>query len=218
MMKQAQLQDRLARGLGQAARRIGEPYDVFRPKGPVAPLSPGNRLVNLPVGFHGEDKDWQRSARYGQPLWYAVHDTSYTRPGDYLAGPAGTFFIAAQPALLPAVCVLTNRILTLRRPDGATRLGANGYGGVEARDEEILLGGWPASVLTEVRGQRSGGALPGEAGPSNWSVLLPALPAAASVDLRPDDLVTDGSGLTAVVSAAERSELGWRLLIIQAVT
>lgn len=140
------------------------------------------------------------------------------RPGDYLAGPAGTFFIAAQPALLPAVCVLTNRILTLHRPDGAVHLGVNGYGGVERKDEEILLDGWPASVLMEVRSQRGGGALPGEAGPSTWSVLLPALPAAASLDLRPDDLVTDGSGLTAVVSAAERSELGWRLLITEAVT
>jgi hypothetical protein len=217
-MDQRRLHDRLARGLGQAALRIGQSYDVFRPSGQRAPLSPGNRLIQLPVAFHGEDKDWHRSARYGQPLWFAVHDTSYTRPGDYLVGPAGRFFIAAQPAFLPTVCVLTNRVLSIRRAAGTALAGTNGYGGVENRDEEILLDGWPASVLTEASGPRTGGALPSEPGPAVWSVLLPILPEAATIEFRTDDLITDESGLTSAITAVEPSTLGWRLSMTQAVT
>jgi hypothetical protein len=167
--------------------------------------------------MHGEDKDWHRSARYGQPLWFAVYDTSYTLPGDYLVGPMGTFFIAAQPAFLPTVCVLTNRILTIRRASGAACAGINGYGGVKARDEVMLLEDWPASMLTESSGARTSGALPDEPGPATWSILLPALPDTAFIELRADDLITDETGLTATITAVERSTLGWRLSVTQAV-
>jgi len=213
-----QLNDRVARGMGQAAQRIGEGYDAFRPRDAVNPMARGNLLLRLNVAFHGEDKDWHRSARYGQPLWFAIHDTAYTLPGDYLRGPRGTFFIAAQPPLLPTVCVLTNRILRFSRADGARKPGTNGYGGVEQREETLLLDGWPASVLAAGAGARGAGALPGEPGPPSWTVLLPVLHGPQAVELRLDDLMTDETGTRAVVSAVELTELGWRLTATQAGT
>ena len=217
-MDAARLNDRVARGLGQAALHIGEMYEAFRPRSVFQPLSPANRLLCLHAAFHAEDKDWNRSARYDQPLWFAVHDTAYTRPGDYLQGPGGTFFIAAQPPLLPTVCVLTNRIVTFTRADGARLSGSNGYGGVQQREETLLLDGWPASVLMTSAGSRSAGALPGEPGPASWIVRLPTLQTRGSVELRQDDLMTDDAGTHAVISAVERTELGWRLTATQAIT
>jgi hypothetical protein len=212
------LNDRIARGMGQAAFRLGEGYDAFRPRDAINPLARANLLLRLKVAFHGEDKDWRRSARYGQPLWFAIHDTAYTQPGDYLRGPRGIFFIAAQPPLLPTVCVLTNRTLRFARADGARKPGTNGYGGIEQRAETLLLDDWPASVLAAGAGAHGGGALPGEPGPASWTVLLPALHGPQSVELRQDDLMTDEVGTRAVISAVERTELGWRLTATQAVT
>jgi hypothetical protein len=217
-MDAARLNDRVARGMGQAALHLGELHEVFRPRTGFGPLSPANRLLCLNVAFHSEDKDWNRSARYDQPLWFAVHDTAYTQPGDYLHGPSGTFFIAAQPPLLPTVCVLTNRILSFSRADGARQPGSNGYGGVQQREDTPLLDGWPASVLMTSAGSRSGGALPGEPGPANWIVRLPALHGPRAIELRQDDLMTDEVGTRAVISAIERTELGWRLTATQAIT
>jgi hypothetical protein len=217
-MDAARLNDRVARGMGQAALHLGEIYEAFRPRDAFAPLSPANRLLCLNAAFHSEDKDWNRSARYDQPLWFAVYDTAYTQPGDYLRGPAGTFFIAAQPPLLPTVCVLTNRVLSFTRADGARQPGQNGYGGVQEPEETVLLDRWPASVLMAGAGGRSAGALPGEPGPANWIVRLPALHNRDAVELRQDDLLTDETGTRAVISAVERTELGWRLTTTQAIT
>ncbi len=170
------------------------------------------------ISFHGEDQNWQRSARYGDPLWLAIHDTAYTRPGDYLRGPRGTFFIAAQPPLLPTLCVLTNRILRFVRAGGARNPGTNGYGGLEPCRERLLLDGWPASVLNVSMSSRGSGDLPGEPGPQRWTVLLPVLAGPEAVELRTDDVMTDDTGTSAVISAVERSELGWRLVATQAIT
>jgi hypothetical protein len=217
-MDAASLIDRVARGMGKAALHLGETYEAFRPRDGMAPLSPANRLLCLNAAFHSEDKDWNRSARYDQPLWFAVHDTAYTQPGDYLRGPAGTFFIAAQPPLLPTVCVLTNRTLTFTRADGARKAGGNGYGGVQRREDTLLLDGWPASVLIANAGSHGAGDLPGEPGPASWIVRLPALQGPLAVELRHDDLMTDETGTRAVISAVERTELGWRLAARQAIT
>jgi hypothetical protein len=48
-MDAARLNDRVARGLGQAARHLGEGYDAFRPHGAVDPLSRGNLMLRLSV-------------------------------------------------------------------------------------------------------------------------------------------------------------------------
>jgi hypothetical protein len=217
-MDAARLIDRVARGMGQAALHLGALYEAFRPRDAIAPLSPPNRLLCLNVAFHSEDKDWNRSARYDQPLWFAIHDIGYTRPGDYLRGPGGTFFIAAQPPLLPTVCVLTNRVVSFTRAEGARLPGHNGYGGVQTREDSLILSGWPASVLMAGAGAHGAGALPGEPGPASWIVRLPALHGPRAVELRQDDLMIDEAGTRAVISAVERTELGWRLTVTQATT
>jgi hypothetical protein len=214
-MESYRLQDAVSRGLGRAALRLGESYDAYRPADPFAPITPRSFFLRLDVAFHGEDQTWNRSARYGVPVWFGVYDSAYTQVGDYLVGPLGTFFIAAQPLLLSPVCVQTNRVLSVVRPSGAPSAGLNPYGGVTAGSETVLLRDWPASVLAGGAG-RGVGELPGETAAGRWVVLLPALRGDRNVVLRPHDILTDETGAISTITEAEYTALGWRLNVTQA--
>jgi hypothetical protein len=206
--------DLIRQGLGQAGRMVGDWCDVFRPSGPADPLDLGNRFLRLPAAFsstHG----FAAPVGYGEALWLGYFDAAYARPGDYLSGLDGVFFIASQPRLGPVLCVLTNRTLSLSRPAGPPFGGVNSYVGVQPVTSVPLLTNWPASVLAAPAGGR--GALPSDApglvgGAGGWSALLPS----GGVLLRPGDIAQDDVGRTGVVSSAELTELGWRLHIRQA--
>ena len=211
-MRAEHLQDRISRGLGTAARHIGLSYDAYRPSGPSAPLAASNRYLRLSAAFNAENPQFQRPSGYGRATWFAVLDSAYTKPGDYLVGPGGTFFIAAQQSLLPILCVQTNRTVTISRPAAPGGIGMNTYGGVTRATILSLLTAWPASILAT--GGGSAGDLPGDSRLPWWSILLPAAPAT----LRPADLVQDDLGRTHVNASAELTDLGWRLTAKQAAT
>jgi len=225
-MDGVRLQDLISRGMGTAARLSGVVCDAFRPPGAADPLLPSNRFLRLAAAFNAEDPKFRRANAYGRPVWYGVFDSAYTRPGDYLAECDGTrvWFVAMQPALLPVVCVLTNRVISLARPAAPALPGINSYGGVIRANLEPLLSNWPASVLAGGTGEREPAELPADVRLGGYSVILPAPPPivlgndASRVVLRPDDLMTDDLGRTYVVSSAELSELGWRLLVKLATT
>lgn len=206
--------DAIRRGLGLAARAVGDWCDLYRGEHPHAPpIAPGNRVIRLPAAF-ANTRSFTAPVGYGDALWQGVFDSVYSRAGDYLVGADGTFFVASQPRLGPVLCVKTNRTLTLRRPAGPQQAGINRYMGVQASEAQPLLTGWPASVLTVLGGGK--GALPGDApggvgGAGGWLALLPG----AGVTLRPGDLASDDLGRVAVVSASEHTALGWRLHLRQ---
>ncbi len=206
------LQDRIDRGRGTAARHIGAAYDAYRPSSTDHPLTPANRYLRLPAAFMPDDGSFKRPSGYGRPTWLGLFDSAYTQPGDYLSGPGGTFFIAAQQSLLPVLCVLATRTLTLSRTAAPTFPGMNSYGGTMLATATPLLVAWPASVLTA--GAGAPGTLPGDANLPSWTILLPATPVA----LLPADLIQDDLGRTYVIGTAELTALGWRILAKQAAT
>lgn len=204
------LQNLVSKGQGVAARRLGSPFVVFRPRGASLPLAPLNRVIKLYAAFNAEDDRFRRVTFYGDPFWWGVFNSLYTRPGDYLAGldPDGssaTYFIAAQRALLPVQCVRTNALITVQRPCAPTQ---GGYGGMVAEAALPIIAAWPASVLAQAA--RVSGSLP-EARFGTWTLLLPALPA----DLLVGDVASDDVGRSFLVASAEQSDLGWRLTMRQ---
>ena len=211
-MQQPRLQDYIARGLGTAARHIGACYDAFRSTSAMQPLAPANRYLRLQAAFDAEDPEFKRPAGYGRSAWFGIFDSAYTQPGDYLSGPSGVFFIAAQQPLLPSLCILTNRTLMVSRPAAPATPGLNRYGGVLRANATSLLSGWPASVLTA--GSGSPGDLPGDGNIPSWTILLPETP----VPLRAADLIQDDLGRAYVIGTAELTGLGWRILAKQAAT
>ena len=206
------MQDRISRAMGAAARAAGFAHDAFRTDATEVPLAPDNRFLRLHALFNARDPRFGAASAYGKPAWYGVFDTAYTRPGDYLVGPGGTFFIAAQEHLLPALCILTNAVVSVTRAGGGGGPGVQAYGGGQFAGATVpVLSGWPASVLAAGGGGRA--VLPADGRPGSWAILLPPGPFA----VRTSDTVRDESGRAFVVDTAERSSLGTRIGATQTV-
>ena len=215
----ADIPNAIRRGLGAAARAVGAWCDLYRPQGACAPMSGANRLLRLPATF-ANPSGFNVPVGYGDALWEGYFDSGYSRPGDYIAGPDGVFFIASQPRLGPVLCVKTNRVIEVSRPGGPLTAGVNRYMGVQTATATPLLEDWPASVLVNRLGGR--GALPGDApgvpgGAGGWVVLLPSPRLnGRQVTLRQGDLVHDDLARCGVVESAELTGLGWRMHVRQA--
>jgi hypothetical protein len=205
-MDAERLQDRLSRGMGSAARVIGEDYDLFRPRGAARPLAPENRIMRLPVILDGGDPGYRRPRGYDRAL-RATFDSIAVRVGDYLRGPRGVLFVTALPPMLFPLCILTNATVDVLRAGAPSTAGLNAYGGVVEDVLETLLAGWPAQIFAEASGRP--GVLPADGGQTGWSVVLPPTP----VPIATSDVLQDGAGRLYLVRAAEESEMGWRVSV-----
>ena len=201
--------------MNNAARVTGARADAYRPSAASNPLVAQNRYLRLNAAFTSISRHIASAVGYGTSLWHGIFDAAYTQPGDYLVSNVGTWFIAAQQPLLPVLCVQTNRVVSFSRPAPQVNTGVNDYGGITANSLSPLLENWPASVITESTAGRPDAGLPSDSPVSYSTVLLPALP---GVTLRVADLMSDDLGRSAVISAAELSALGWRLIVKQVTT
>jgi hypothetical protein len=211
-MRRDDIRDRISRGMGIAAKRLGGRCDLYRPTGPGQPIVPDNRVLQLPASFNAQNPSYAKPNGYGRAVWFGVFDSAYTRSGDYLAGDEGVFFVAAQQPLLPVLCVRTDRTVSISRPGGAAASGVNPYGGVTAATLQPVISGWRVAIQAYRGGEA--GPLPSDPRIPFWMLLLPLLP----VPLQTADLVNDDLGRTFMISAAEQSELGWRCIIQQMAT
>ena len=198
------LQDKITRGMGVAARKLGLACIVYRPRTAAQPVSDGNRVIKLFAAFAPEGVGGGASSL--QPLWRGTFDAVYTQTGDYLVASDRTYFVGSQLPALPIRCVLTNRSLTIARP---SFLGQGGYSGLYASGGEPVVTSWPAAVFAN-GGSPENVRIAG-VGLGGWVVLLPRLPVPPQVA----DVVTDDAGSVYVVGAAEQNTLGWRLLVRQ---
>ncbi len=147
-MQIAYLQDRIAKGLAPLHAASVRPTTRTGRLRPMTRWLPQTATIRLPAAFNPEGSSFSQPAGYSHATWFGLFDNAYTHPGDYLKGPGGTFFIAAQQSLLPILCVLTSRTLTISRPAAPTAAGVNTYGGITLSSATPLLTGWPASVLS----------------------------------------------------------------------
>ena len=148
-------------------------------------------------------------------LVHGIFDAAYTRPGDYLVQDGAVWFIASQDPLLPVLCVRCNRVVSFSRPVASNTTGVIEYGGITSAPTTSLLTAWPASVLGASGSGEPQADLPSDNTVPFWTVLLAAFP---GVIVLPTDLMSDDLGRNATVSAAELTELGWRLTVKQAIT
>jgi hypothetical protein len=213
MMRESLLSDKLWRGLGTAARAVGEKTDAYRPADRGDPLRPVNRYLRLPAAFIRPRIRTVRAGGYGEAFWEGVFDAAYTQPGDYLVRSDGSiWFVAAQPRMQAPLCVQTLRRLSFTRPSGSMGAGANGYGGVDRRMATDVLTDWPAAMATPGMTGQIELAVATTLPQAVWSVLLPPLEWLA---LLPGDMMSDDLGRAGVVDTAECTELGWRLVVRQ---
>ena len=191
----------MSRGLGNAARAIGDSYDVFRPRAAYNPLASENVIMRLPVSLSWGSSGLRMPRGFERAI-RASFDAVASQVGDYMRGPRGVLFIAALPPLRQPVCVLTNASVDVLRASGSLSAGLNAYGGVTESSLSLVLGDWPVQIVS-AGGSRSG-ALPADGGQTSWSVVMPATP----VPVLPSDLLQDSAGRRYLVKTIEITEMG----------
>lgn len=202
-------------GMNIAARTMGAVTDLYRPQGYSNPLAPAHRILRMHAAFTPRRGNVLAANVYGDPLWHGIFDAAYTRAGDYLMQTDRTLFIATQQGLGAPLCVQTNRRVTMARAIPHGTLGANDYGGQIQGNTVVLLENWPASVLGVNDTGKPTAGLPSDVSVPYWTVLMPAW---RGVIIQTGDLFSDDLGRSAVVAAAELTEMGWRIAVKQAST
>ncbi|MGJ7529849.1 hypothetical protein [Variovorax sp. GB1P17] len=214
-MDAATLQNRIYKGYGKAAVRLGVSYSIARPLLAAAPLA--NVVGSVLASFNAEDWEYVKPNKYGKATWYGLFDGTLTQAGDYLLGPQGPFFIAGQQLHLSILCVACNRSVGLLRPaPPVSGTGVQGYGGTCIADgtaglgtitNGVLSNGWPASILLGGR-QGHGTELPMAVSNAGWQILLPP---SVPIVINASDIIIDDLGRRYIAEAAELTDLGWRI-------
>ena len=176
---------------------------------PIEPLDRSNRYLRLPAAFSRADGSFSQSVGYGNAEWRGFFDAAYTKVGDYLVQDDNVWFVAAQPSLLPVLCIKTNRVISIaHQPTPFT--GSPNAGDVIQDVTLNVISRWPASLLGVRTEGKSPTRLPGDTAVPSAIALLPSSDGQL---LQPTDIVTDDLGTSSIVVAAELSDLGWRLNI-----
>jgi hypothetical protein len=214
-MDGVRLADRLAYGAGCAARRIGFLHDAYRPSDPQCPIDLKNRFLRLAVAYVLPGGSAGSPSGFGVPFRQALADWSYLRVGDYLVGPEGTVFVAGIEPPKPMLVVMTNTEISLSRPAAPILAGTNPYGAAMPATDEILLSGFPASLLVGGVVDRTHAGLPDDTKAPGFICLIPA---SAGVQPFVADSLTDTTGGRFLVNAVEQLNGAWRLSMNQAVS
>jgi len=204
------LQGKLNKAWGRAAGKTGLAYALYRPASAInpPPLDAQNIVLSALLCSLSNKGHFEQALAFGHSEWQSWHDAARSCVGDYLVGPAGTFFVAAQQPLLPPLLVQCNRIFTVTRPTQPLGAGAVGYGGDTPGNDPILLREWPASCLEGSKGEENRVELPLDVKNPWWRVLMPEFP---GVVLQASDVLTDEQGQRYLINSAELTPLGWRL-------
>lgn len=202
------IQSKVYSGYAKAAGFIGDDNDIYRPSTSSNPIIIGNKIRTIRASYNAEDMKYSRPNKYGKATWYGLFDGSQTQVGDYLVGAGGTFFIAAQQALLPILCVSCNRVGTIYRPTTISSVGAGDYTGLTTETLSPIMTNWPCSILQGTKGERAESGLPSDTRNPWWYILLPYW---QGVTIKVNDVLIDDLGRRYVVSSPELTDLGWRI-------
>lgn len=213
-MDGTKLQAKVYAGYGKAAKRIGLPFNHYRPTTAANPLAVP--LSSILASFNAQDMTYSKPNTYGKAVWWCLADGSQLAVGDYLVGTPGTFFIASMQPILPIQAVECNRTVTIYRPQQQVGVGALGYGGNTAQNQVAIVTGFPASVLINAKADKGPVNLPGDTRQAWWNLLLPPIP--GPVIIQDADVVEDEIGNRYVVSAAELTDMGWRITMAESET
>jgi hypothetical protein len=205
------------KGYGKVAEKVGLLYSAYRPTAAInpSPISNATLLGTLDAQFYVDDK-LLKPEEYGKVTWKGWFDASDSQQGDYLIGPQGTFYIVSLQALIPPLMVWCTQVVNFYRPPPQSNLGSNTYGGTTLANQVEYMAGWPAAIVETNRRREGDISLPGDMLHPWWHVYLPA--SINTVQIESADIMTDNLGRRFIVSSAEKTPLGWRLLAQQALT
>jgi hypothetical protein len=198
------------------AGRLGSPFSQYRPTSAlVAPFSQSPIGSTSAIFDASESLAFNAPSKFNDPLFAAIVDPRAVQPGDYLSNDSfGIWYVASTEPLKPILCVSCNRIITVTRPSPGPA-GDNFYGGDNLSAAAPILTEYPASVLNGTKGERTDVKLPGDVR-DPWVQVLVTAPSTVVIDTF--DMIEDDLGRNFIISAAEQSNLGWRITAQQAET
>ncbi len=220
-------------GYGAAAVALSaDTYQVYRGAAGQSDPTAGTPIAALPMTFTNAKltgANFERGLLHDDIAVAALIDASTLELGDYLVGPAETFFIAGMDPMLPVIAVRCNRTISASRSlseltvgGGMGNAGPSQFGGKtpfwgrreDAADNTPAIKA-PACTLASAGRATSRSDMPSAApGPSRWRIYLsPATFPRDSINDR--DFLTDESGNRHMVEAAGWTRLGYRLETIR---
>ena len=211
------IQAKINYGQGKAAQYLGNSFDVYRAASAVNPLAAPNKFKTMRAQFtpFADSFKFGKASTYDSDLYNGMFDATGLQPWDiFVSSIFGTFFIASLEALVPPFCIGAGRTLTIKRPAGAAAVGAVAYAGRNSPSETTIMDSWPASLIMNRIAAKGQSMLPNDIGEPAFKVIMPQFP---GVLIKTSDVVYDDIGIRYLVSMAELSPLGWRLILREAV-
>ena len=211
MVDYARVQEKIYTGYGKAAIRLGETFDHYRPTSPLDPIS-APFLIGTILMSSTTSWSYMKYDGYGNSSRMLVIDGNFTEPFDYLVGTRETFFIAGMQPLVPILGVQTDILINVTRATQSSNEGYGGYAGHTDMTDITIMQNIPVSMLKGARGSKNPVDVPTDTKMPMWQVLMPAL---GDVVLTNGDFIIDENETRYVISAHEKTELGWRLLVVE---
>ena len=214
-MNQAEIQAKVAFGLGKAAQYVGAMVTQYRPIGSANPMSAAAHGTLLAAFDQDGTLSLAKPQAWDKPFVFAAMDTTDVASGDILVG-LDTYFVARFEPMRPPLCVLTNRVvafLTEADGEGAAFGEGAGFSGRAASTDVAVASGWPAAVIPKSRGTPDPLKLPTDTMEARFEVFAPRIP---GVTLTAGMRMTDDLGAAAIIETAELQPHGWHLSVLAA--
>ena len=205
-MDYAKVQSKIYYGYGQAAKRLGTSYSVYRSTTGIDPISPANLIGTILVSPNVE-WTYTRANKYSNNVWNLCVDGTNLRVGDYLVG-SSTFFIIGMQPLLPIIGVKCDRMITITEPENGLVPGGIDYSGYTEDRVNVVMRNCPCSFLMGTKGEVSEAKLPMSMKLPWFYVYVPFF----GGNVKTGNIITDNGNISYMVGGDEKTELGWRLL------
>lgn len=130
------------KGNGQAAKRIGSQFDVYRSASMLNPLDAANKIATVWASF----TTGMQYATYNKPAkpdWTVLVDATNLRPGDWLVREGETFFIADIQQNLPIPAIGCSAVVDIARP------GYGSIGGGFSTQEHLVSQAMPVFMFNK---------------------------------------------------------------------
>lgn len=231
-MNSDHLQHLVARGYGRAAHKVGLPSQLVRPVSVADPLKGGVRSIMATFASDAAFK-FQKPPLQDKPQTFGLFNTDDILSGDLIVNADGIYFVEMLEPWRPAVCILTNAIVSLKETsqsgsgtlddcgslDGGTCSLAglqDPYGiastssASDGTGDKTIAINWPAYIGPPKRGLNAASGISGTVRASEYQLLLPLIPGYIPL---PYMQVTDQHGRSYTISGATTSQYGSECLM-----
>lgn len=211
------IQQKIYKGYGLAAKRLGYNFDIYRSATAINPLNAGNKIGNILVGID-QKYTYENPIKYGDRTYQALVDGREVRPFDFLVSnntslDDSVYFIASMFPLLPIVIQGCNYVATVTRPKTTTKgFNENYYSGYTQDNVDVIYQNCPCTMLESRQGEASPAKLPAGVKQPVWRIYMPYL---GNTQINVGDFIENDKQERFSIISNELTDLGWRIIAVR---